>query len=181
MMNYIIAFDDLIFRYAQSTYDYVYDRWNILIGDWRAMFSFMYIAIAFATLYHYYLEGNSGFVALAAIYFVGTIFMAIQMFIHLRIDNRLHQSGKFIALNAQASAYHSDRNSMIRVLVSWFLVLAVCAYLSDNTASNFFGMIAIVCAWSHCYAVGLFVRERDASRFEKSPNQVAPRHGLTVG
>jgi hypothetical protein len=137
-------FDGYLLRLMQWAYDYLLDRYGILIGTVRGVTSLIWF-----TAFAYWTESTWLVATLAA-------FIALGMLV-FRAQNEAQKSGRYAELNAMAMEYETGALFVgLRVMLIIFIAL-------DSVKLDFSSLALYI----HWLTTTVKVRDRDESRFRE--------------
>jgi hypothetical protein len=166
-MNLLLKLDQTMLGLFQRAYDYVWDRWGVLVGTFRASLpGFAFMIDVTGT----YIITGMDFGALVATVVYVMILIPLLWFLyirdHLNHDNPLQIEGLYFILNATAFFYQERpgrvmRSVMCIAFIGITLMFSATALMMLQRACSSF----VLLLW--CWSLGVMVRDRDTERFQE--------------
>ncbi len=157
-------------RAVQIAYDYVLDRWGVLVGTFRA--GAVCACFAVPLLQQFFSADHPLGRLMVLGVWAGVFIPLIGVSLvrpHLEKDNKLQEARRFVPLNGSALLHQEAEGFFLRLMV--FVLVCLIHVLLSKPDFTDIGSTALLMVWLWSRAV--MVRDRDEARFCKPVGDLA--------
>lgn len=165
LFDRILRGDNALLALHQAIYNYLWDRWGVLVGTYRMwMIVFGFIDSIIIDVMDALDPKRGLVVAIPGLLFTFALLWIGFGRIHLGKETKLQTEGKFDALNRTAMNYHGPTGLILRVVLMSIL-LGIMMFFERTIAMTLLRYLGIFFFVMWLYSCGVMVRDREPDRF----------------